>query len=158
MLKRQYQHFNKEHKSYQEWASRDITEVFGKKNLDQCYQKEINELRSIYLQNNGDGTFTYKALPPYTQFSPIKGMVTWDINQDGFIDLLAQGNNYNATVDFNSQDAGQGIILLSNGDGSFNYVPHFVSNFYSRQDSRALAILNSNGKIIVLNILIIYKP
>ena len=44
--------------------------------------------------NGGNGKFQLVSLPVEAQMAPIFGIITQDINMDGFTDILLAGNDY----------------------------------------------------------------
>lgn len=94
---------------------------------------------SGYMSNNGDGTFTTKALPALVQVAPINGMVVLDANGDGNLDVLMTGNDYGNEVFSGRYDACTGIVLLGDGEGNFEYAKSPDTGFLVEGDGKALA-------------------
>jgi enediyne biosynthesis protein E4 len=75
-------------------------------------------LQSCYFENTGKG-FKMQALCPEAQFAPIYALETMDVNADGYLDLVAAGNNQTSRVKFGHYSANHGLVLLGNGKGKF---------------------------------------
>src|SRR5258705_290263 len=82
--------------SYAGFASQSVTELFGPSQLggDHALHYQMDTFASLYLQNNGDGTFTSLPLPNAAQMSPIRGIVVRDVDADVNLDLIVAGNLY----------------------------------------------------------------
>jgi hypothetical protein len=79
--------------------------------------------------------FKLVPLTGMAQFSPTFGIVTNDLDGDGFVDIFAVGNFYDVKPDLGRMDARAIYFLKGNGKGSFEYLPdqnldlHFQSQF-----------------------------
>jgi hypothetical protein len=112
---------------------------------------KANYAQTSYVQNNGDGTFIIRPLPRETQVSPVNGMVTMDVNEDGELDVMMIGNDYGNEVFTGRYDAGSGVVLLGDGKGNFTHVPSTWSGFRVDGDGKGLAKVKrgNQGTIIV---------
>lgn len=137
-----------------------LQEIFGEKALNESIHKTAYEFRSGVLINDG-GKFTFKPLPNICQISVIFGMVVDDFNEDGYPDVLLQGNFYNTEIEVTRHDAGTGVLLLGDGSGNFTPERSYISGFKNDMDAKALATLllgknnapvflasNSNGPLL----------
>ena len=64
-----------------------------------------NYLRSVWIENLGDGQFTFHELPREAQVAPLFGTQLLDLNGDGYDDLIAVGNDYGAETGMGTLDA-----------------------------------------------------
>ncbi len=127
---------------YKQFALATTEEVFGKEALAKAMHFSATTFASSILVNNGNGTFAVKELPMKAQFSCIYGMTTADVNNDGNLDLIAQGNFYSTETETERQDACIGLTMLGDGKGDFNVIPIQQSGFYSHKDAKALAMIH----------------
>jgi hypothetical protein len=119
--------------------------------LNQAVHYQADTFASVYLQNDGDGTFTSFALPSLAQISPIRGIVAHDVDGNGALDLLVAGNLYDAEPNTPRADAGNGLWLEGDGRGNFAPVPPFESGFLAPLDVRDLALVNTpTGKAVLV--------
>jgi hypothetical protein len=103
------------------------------------------------LQNDGDGIFTSFPLPNLAQISPINGIIAHDVDRDGNLDLIVAGNLYNTEPNIPRADAGNGLWLRSDGDGSFTPVPPLVSGFLAPLQVTDLALITTpTGKAVLI--------
>ena len=57
-----------------------------------------------------------------TQLSPVYGLTTGDFNGDGNLDIVLGGNFTATSVKFGHFGAIQGIYLVGDGKGNFDYI------------------------------------
>ncbi|MEM1258963.1 MAG: hypothetical protein AAGH81_10555, partial [Bacteroidota bacterium] len=115
---------NKDFLSYAKFASASLGELFGKSKLDDSQQKKVFELRSTYFENTGNNIFERKELPRLVQASQIRQIVSDDLNNDGFLDLILMGNNYHISTQLGRLDAFHGMVLYNDGKGTFENIEH----------------------------------
>ncbi len=135
----------KQFNEYKAFAAADIHQIFTPEQLKGAYTVEANNFASCYLQNDGNGKFTIKPLPPLAQMAPLNGMQVGDFNVDGNLDVALLGNDYGNEVSAGRYDAMNGLVLLGNGDGNFTTQTILQSGFYVPGDAKALVALR-NGK------------
>ncbi len=126
----------KQNLRFSEYATKSIDELFTKEILDNTTIKTVNNFASLVAYNNGDNTFEIKKLPKETQLSCICDIETEDVNNDGYLDLIIAGNNYNFKPQFSRLDASRGNILL--GDGKGNFKDQKSSGFLVEDEVRAM--------------------
>ena len=78
-------------------------------------------LSSLMLRNTDGKGFQISALPEIAQISAVNDILTEDLNEDGFLDMILVGNMYAQETLFGRYDASLGTILL--GDGQMNWRP-----------------------------------
>ena len=103
--------------SYEGFANASLIDVYGSK-IDDAYEREVNDFKSIVLINNPSG-FEIKPLPIEAQEFPILTSIEMDVNQDGVKDILIAGNIYQTEVETPRLDSGSGLVLLANATGNY---------------------------------------
>lgn len=138
--------------TYQDFASRDLAAIIGP-GIESALHYEITELRSGIFYNQGDGTFSFTALPLPAQEAPVMGLLYHDFDGDQYPDLLLAGNNYLAEIETTRSDAGIGHLLKGNGKGEFTPVSQRHSGFFANRDVRDMLLLNhaSRLQIVIIN-------
>lgn len=147
--------------SYTAYANAGLQEVLEADERSRALILHAFEMRSCFIENKGDGTFSVKPLPMQAQFSPVFGIVADDFNRDGFPDVLLAGNSYASETYSGWYDASVGTLLLGNGKGSFSAVSNERAGLSLDRDAKALAQVlagnetwivatNNNGPVQVL--------
>lgn len=134
---------NRKFNDFMGFANASIEQVVDSVILDSSYHKSATTMQSVVLINNGVGNFTVKSLPIEAQISPIMGIEALDLNGDAWIDLVVAGNIYGAEDDVVRYDAGKGLVLTGNGDGTFIPISLMESGFVSQFDARGLVTVRN---------------
>src|SRR5439155_10114583 len=101
--------------SYAGFAAASVAQLLGAGPLQHALHYQTDTFASVYLQNNGDGTFTALPLPTLAQIAPIRGIVVDDVDGDGNVDLIVAGNLYDTEPNTPPADAGNGLWLKGDG-------------------------------------------
>jgi enediyne biosynthesis protein E4 len=130
---------------YYKYANATINDLFTESQLSDAKVLKAEILETIYLENTTNG-FKLKSLPIEVQYAPIYALTSLDVNDDGKKDLLLAGNNSYTRIKFGQFNANNGVLLIGNGNGSFNYVPQRISGLKIKGDVRSLTTINSTSK------------
>ncbi len=142
-----------------DYAKRTINELFPKEVIDRSIVKEVNYSESVIAINQGNGKFTIKTLPSRVQLSCICGITCTDINNDGNLDLIMAGNNFEFKPQFSRLDAGYGNVLLGDGKMNFDWQNYDDSGFFIRDEVKHLGLFkDKTGKRYVLAAINDKKP
>jgi hypothetical protein len=136
--------------TYAAFADAAIGQMFGASELQRALHYQVDTFASVYLQNDGDGTFTASPLPGLAQISPIRGILPHDVDADGLLDLIVAGNLYDAEPNTPRADAGNGLWLRGDGRGHFTPVPPVESGFLAPLDVTGLALIRTPTRPAVL--------
>ena len=126
--------------TYEGFASADLVEVYGANNLQAALHYQAKTFASAYLENQGQGRFTMRSLPNEAQVSSINDMLIDDFDQDGHADVLVAGNLYVSEIETPRNDAGMGLLLRGDGQGSFQPIPAQQSGVVLPYDVKKLAV------------------
>ena len=137
---------SKKYTTYSAIGGKSMEEIFGQELLSQ-HKLMANEFQSLIAINNGS-SFTVSALPWDCQSAPITGLISMDINNDGFDDVIGIGNNRYTRPTHGPDDALNGFVLM-NHQGNLKYVDGLTCGFYVPGDGRGLAWLQSPQGIVV---------
>jgi hypothetical protein len=133
--------------TYGQFGVATIKDIHGEK-LDKSLQYHATEFRSGTWINDGTGSFSFSPFPNEAQVSTIQGIVPYDVNSDGNLDLIMAGNYYNREVETTRSDAGIGVVLLSDGSGNYTAMHPTKHGLNLYQDVRDLKLLKgANGSI-----------
>ncbi len=137
--------------SYASFATASVEQLFGSPALRRALHYQTDTFASLYLQNNGDGTFTVVPLPNLAQIAPIRGILALDVDGDGNLDLIVAGNLYDTEPNTTPADAGNGLWLKGDGRGHFTPVPPVASGFLAPRDVTGLALIQTPaGKAVLV--------
>ncbi len=108
---------------------------------------EAVTLGSIVFMNR-ESRFDAVYLPAEAQWSAAFGLAVLDLDADGHEDLVVGQNLFALPLEVPRQDAGRGLVLRGNGDGSFTPLPGHVSGLKAYGEQRAVASsdLDADGK------------
>jgi len=138
--------------TFKEFANFDMNEIYGEEKLQDAFKLIAHDFKSVYLENNGNGSFSVSHLTNEAQMGPTISVISTDINNDGNIDVMGVGAIYDAEVETIRYDSNFGYVLLGDGKGNFTYSNKYAPNIDS--DSKNVSAITINGKqhyIVVSN-------
>jgi hypothetical protein len=141
-LNQQSPAFRRKFTRYKQFGKATLEGVLTASELKGAYVLNATYMSTSYVENLGGGHFSLRELPVETQFAPVQGLLTDDINMDGYMDVLMIGNDYGNEVFAGKYDAFTGVLLLGNGRGDFKVVKPSESGFTVRGDAKALVRVN----------------
>ncbi|MEM1122598.1 MAG: FG-GAP-like repeat-containing protein, partial [Bacteroidota bacterium] len=142
----QLPHLKKKYLKYHNYKEQQIEDIFSKEELKGTVKREVTTLETSLVLNNGDGTFTQKALPKLAQLSPTYGLLVKDFDKDGQLDILMGGNLHGVKPEVGRYDANYGLWLKGNGDGTFVPKTSKESGFLVKGQIRDLTSLEIGDK------------
>ncbi len=137
--------------TYGSFAQASVPQLFSAAQLQQAVHYQADTFASVYLHNDGGGTFSSFALPTLAQIAPIKSIIAHDVDGDGHLDLLVAGNLYDVDPNTPRADAGNGLWLRGDGKGHFTPVSPTESGFLAPGRVSGLALINTpTGKAVLV--------
>ncbi len=137
--------------TYASFAQASVRQVFSPSQLEEAIHYQADTFASVYLHNNGGGTFSSSSLPNLAQIAPIKAIIVHDVDGDGHLDLIVAGNLYDAEPNTPRADAGNGLWLRGDSQGHFTPVPPVESGFLAPLNVAGLALINTpTGKAVLV--------
>ena len=136
--------------TYEGFASATVEQLFGAEALKRALHLQTDTFASVYLQNDGDGTFTSTPLPTLAQLAPIRGIIARDVDGDGALDAIVAGNLFETEPNTPPADAGNGVWLRGDGRGHFTAVTPFESGFVAPRNVAGLAHVKTPAGSVVL--------
>ncbi len=137
--------------TYAAFGQATVQDVFKPDELKDAMIMKTNWMASSYIENLGQGKFKISPLPAQAQLAPIYGMLPYDVDQDGRLDLLMVGNDYGMELLQGRADAFDGLVLRNTGNGQFRAMELEESHFYVPHDARGLTRIGvANGKELLL--------
>ena len=144
LIRRKYQ-------KYADWGRAQAKDVFTDEELKGAQIMKANWLSTSYIENMGNGTFKISALPVEAQLAPIFGLLPYDIDKDGRLDLLMVGNDYGMELLQGRADAFNGLVLRNAGPNNFTPLSMEASHLLVPHDARTLSKVRlATGKELIL--------
>jgi enediyne biosynthesis protein E4 len=129
--------------NYKQYATATIAEVLTTKEIKKSLHLQVNNLSSCFIKNMGDGHFELQPLPVAAQLSSIFGMLADDVDADGNLDIIINGNDYSTEISTGRYDAFSGLILKGDGKGNFMPLQPGQSGFYMPGDGKSLVYIKA---------------
>lgn len=105
---------------------------------------------SVWIENVGGDKFILHQLPVEAQSAPINSIIAGDMDEDGNIDLVVAGNEYQAAIAIGRYDASYGLLLKGNGKGVFTSVAVSASGLLIDGDVKDMALIHSgNSRLLI---------
>lgn len=137
-------------KTYNEYANATIDKLFSPEQLTGAITLTANNFKSCFIKNDGNGKFTITPLPIQAQLSSIFGMLAEDINGDGNLDVIINGNDFGTEVSIGRYDAMNGLVLPGDGKGNFSALSILQSGIFIPGNGRALVkFANAKGQCLL---------
>ena len=134
--------------TFSEFANASLQDIYGEK-INTSYMREVTDLKSYVLINNGDSTFKKVKLPDLAQTIPILSSDVFDYDKDGFEDIIVSGNIYNTEVETPRLDNPFALVLLSNNvDGYYCLSPE-ITGLYTNGNAKSIQIID-NPKLLLI--------
>src|SRR6185369_1438823 len=101
-----------------EYATKSVQELIPAEALNKALVKEFDFSPSCVAINKGNGQFIVEKLPAMIQLSSVNAIHCMDINNDGKIDIVSGGNQFDFIPQLERLDASMGDVLINNGVGT----------------------------------------
>ena len=128
-----------------------MIQIYGDESLEKATHYQATNFSSFILKNKANGTFEIQNLPKQSQFSPSLGVVTHDINNDGYLDIFGVGNVYSSEVETIRYDASKNYVLLGNKNKTFEFIND--ASYFNTAEAKAIKkiIINNRVHFIIMN-------
>lgn len=137
--------------NYSDYADQKITDIFTSEELSDVQILEAKNFATSYIENLGSNRFKVSSLPAPAQFAPIYGILAQDFNSDGHLDVILAGNFFGNRVKYGRYDANKGLLLLGDGEGSFEPVTTQESGLNIDGEVKDITSLKlADGKELIL--------
>ncbi|MCF6222925.1 MAG: VCBS repeat-containing protein [Flavobacteriaceae bacterium] len=142
-----------------EYAKKSIDELYTSEILKNTIIKKTTIAESIIAINEGNGKFTIKKLPYNVQLSCVCGITCIDINNDGFMDIITGGNNFEFKPQYSRMDANYGSVLLGDGKMGFTWQNYDISGFFVKNEIKHIKqFKDKSGKTYIITAINNNKP
>ncbi|HKJ45530.1 MAG TPA: VCBS repeat-containing protein [Balneolales bacterium] len=140
----QFPDLKNKYPTYKSYRRQTIGDIFTAAQLSQARVDTAEELRSVELLSQTDGTYKVIPLPLRAQISPVYGIAITDVNGDGHADVVLGGNQYAVKPQLGRYDASWGAVLLADGHGHLRYIGSKQSGLRVRGQIRSIARLKGD--------------
>lgn len=142
--------FRRKFPDYKSYARATMDSLLTGNDKKNALILSANNFKSSYIRNDGNGNFTMMPLPVQAQLSSVFGMLAEDVDGDGNLDLVINGNDYGTEVSVGRYDALNGLVLKGDGKGGFTPMAIQQSGMYIPGNGKALVKLgNSKGQCFI---------
>jgi len=138
------------YEDYDLFAEASLIDVYTEADLENSIHYKAHTFASSYIENTGDGKFKFHQLPDEAQISAINGIVPYDFNEDGNLDVVIAGNMYGSEIETPRNDASYGSLLLGDGKGVFTPLPIDESGIFIKGDTKGLDLLKTKDGISII--------
>jgi len=129
--------------TYEGFATANLVDIYEEEQLASAVKYEATQFASVILMNDGQGKFELRELPKEAQLAPINGIIVKDFDKDNKLDLIVGGNLKQTEVETPLYDAGKGLFLKGNGDGTFSTDLQIENTgLFLHQDVRDLKLIH----------------
>jgi hypothetical protein len=134
-----------------DYASKSIDQLFPPEVINRSIVKKVERPETIIAVNEGNGKFSVRELPFRVQLSCVCGISCADVNNDGNLDLIMGGNNFEFKPQFSRLDASYGNVLLGDGQLGFDWQDYNTSGFFIKEEIKHLRqFMDANGNAYLI--------
>jgi len=139
----------KKYLKHENYKDQTVEDIFSQDDLQNTIKYDVYQTRSLILWND-KGKFSLKELPLQTQLSPVYGIFAGDLDNDGNVDLILGGNQFNAKPQTGIYGAGTGTVLKSMGNREFKVLDIAESGLNLNGQIRDIKKIIIQGKSHIL--------
>jgi len=134
--------------TYEAYADRTVSDLFGPEALQAATVKTAATLASSYFERREEG-FERRALPQEVQFAPVQSLLAMDFDRDEDTDVILGGNRFKTDRKQGRYDASYGTLLRGDGKGRFSAIPLDGRQFILRGEVRGMDVLRAGEVVLV---------
>jgi len=143
----------KKYNTHGAYGEATVQDMFSPDDLQGALILSANWMKSAVIENLGNGKFNLHALPKEAQLAPIYGILPYDANGDGRLDLLLVGNDFGMEVQQGRADAFAGLVLLQDEKLNFRPLSLAETQFHIPGDARGLvSLITASNQHLILAI------
>ncbi|MDI9876666.1 VCBS repeat-containing protein [Flectobacillus rivi] len=150
-LQKQLPEIKQKFLKFSDYASAQMGDLFEDSQLESATVQKVNNSESGVMWNLGKGQFKFTPFPMMAQTSPITSIQCVDLNKDGVLEIIMNGNFFDVLPEIGRFDANYGVILQNDGKGNFRKMTSLETGFLVKGQVRKTRILKkANGKKALL--------
>ena len=131
---------------HHQYSKATISSLLSDEEMEDILKLTCDETASGWFENKGGGKFSKHALPLAAQIAPVNAIVCTDVDQDGNMDIILAGNEYQTEISTGRYDASYGLVLRGDGKGNFKAVAPAASGLIIDGDVKDLKIITAGRK------------
>lgn len=142
--------FRRKFPDYKSYAKATMDSLLTPADKKDALILSANNFKSCFIRNDGNGHFSMHPLPVQAQVSALFGMVAEDVDGDGNLDVVINGNDYGTEVSVGRYDALNGLVLKGDGKGGFAPLSILRSGIFIPGNGKALVkFTNKQGQCFI---------
>ena len=142
----QLPYLKKEYLKFESYKNKKMIDLLGESAMEGTKILEVYNLASLVLRNESGIKFEVDTLPFMAQISSIYSILSEDINNDGYNDLILGGNLSEIKPEFGPSKSSYSSLFFGNKDGKFEYINSNKSGIFIDGDLRDLTKIKINKK------------
>ena len=136
-------------RNYHSFASASLGDIYTSEKLKESLHLKANQFSHMYVENVA-GKLVAKELPMDFQLSSYNKAIPYDVNGDGFLDLVMAGNIFDSEAETPRADGEYGTVALGDGSGDFRKCSFEESGLYLPYETRDIGILEREDAVYFL--------
>lgn len=142
----QLPYLKKEYLKFESYKNKKMIDLLDESAMKGTRTLEVYNLASLVLRNEYGVKFNIDTLPFMAQISPVYSILSDDLNNDGYNDLILGGNLSEIKPEFGPSNASYSSLFIGNKDSKFEYVNSKKSGIFIDGDLRDLIKIKINKK------------
>ncbi|MEL0009718.1 MAG: VCBS repeat-containing protein, partial [Flammeovirgaceae bacterium] len=142
----QLPYLKKEYLKFESYKNKKMIDLLDESAMKGTKKLEVYNLASLLLINESGKKFNVDTLPIMAQISPVYCILSDDINDDGYPDLILGGNLSEIKPEFGPNKSSYSSLFIGNKDSKFEYINSNKSGIFINGDLRDLTKININKK------------
>ena len=135
--------------TYKAFASAGIEDILGEDKIQEGIHLKAHNFYSLILWNE-NGKFKVDKLPALAQVSPVNDIIINDLDGNTTPDIIVVGNDYNTEYETPRLDAGNGLVLMNNGDSTFDPLSVNKSGIFNPGDAKKAIMINKDKEPLIV--------
>ena len=127
---------------YTPYASASLEDIFTAEELKGSTRLIAQTFSNTLFRFDAvEKKFVAEVLPWQAQLSPVYDILALDVNGDQKKDLVMAGNFRYAETETGEIDAGNGVVLIQQPDGQFQFMENRYHGFWAQKEVRDMALI-----------------
>ena len=136
----------KKYLKFENYKNKKLLELFSKEIIDKTEKKYVYNLASSILINNLGNQFTLEYLPFEAQLSPIYSILSDNLNNDDYDDIIIGGNITTVKPEFGINNGSFSLLLLGMKDSKFKSLNSKESGLFVKGEVRDIIKMKVNKR------------